>query len=639
MNAVTLQCGMVKEREIAEKNPLRASLEEVRASLLMDAERLTSIRFTLPAYPQPQILFYLDGSVRGGQLKVPLNEVAEEKLGDAVVFLLCFLRCVDDDDQRQVCVTGYYIRTEQDWREAKVQGKMKIMRLDAPIVPGHAPTIATTVSPPPQQQHAVVVVRTDEVNIAESVCDMDVEATPMLVWLQSPGKNECSDMERMHYVSFLCDYILMQRHNQTTNVHDTERKWQCYMRERLPFTRNASFFFLLACAKAKLATTHDLLSHWLAFEKYLCRCCCCAVLLNVDAFEKEVSSHLNLMDSFLLVTQNWQHSRWHSLTLDGTGVMWRRATGEEDRYEVRALWLLHEELGPLRSMVRVNAGGMLSLDSVQFQSQFLPCLYGLLCQDIFCLARHLAINQFSYPSQYRAFFPLSYPTESELVAPLIVADGLDSDALFHYNYLVLEQTSSPVYRAMLAHYQAREERRWKNGEQAMLRLSDVLVDIEDLLRDDARLLPPCLTRLLAPLHRKNSDRLAAVGYLVDSGYTDAAKILAVLCRGGEANTGHNRKELLTLIHSSLAKKRARLSPSCARIINSLYEKGNILRCPYEEAENGPRRRTNHNTEEIKKFRDRCACSITTTTTTTTTTKTVAVINHPLDYVSHKLAAL
>lgn len=630
--------GVIREAAVRDA-PTQAALGRARALVLADAER---------AFPAVRlVLFYRTAALRCEQLEVACAAVH----GEDAFFLLAELEDAEGGEGAEWQVARYHVVSRQDWTQARAAQRAahKILRLDAhlAVVPRIAPPVecdteSPLCSPQPSPQATEV---------------MCVEVAPPLparenraVWLHEAPRDNCSG--GVFYCSLLVDFLLLRKPGGAAAAEDaarTERKWCAHMDRHLAdpaAARGAALDFMLAYVRARGAPQDAVLRGWLALEQFLFR----RAPLDLARFEADLARHLALVDSYRSLTRHWQHAQWHRLRSAPEGRLWHQLS--PDAYCVSAEWLLEEELvgacGGGGGALGAVRDGAATLDAAQFFRDFLPCLYGRALADAAHLAHYVAARGGRDSAEYTHLFGGAWSErayalaclERELAAPLIKLAGRDlaPDLLFEFGARELQSAASPVMRAYVRGQERADQRRRGGGGPKERVLLSTHVDIEDLASPRGlAALPPCLARLAAPEWRKNDDRVALMGYLVDSGYgQNSSAVQDFMCRG-KSNTEHNRADMLGLLRSRqrrhAAKQPRRISHSCERLANTVFEAGNVLRCAYEAEANGAVRRTNHTDDEMRGFRESCACAL----RGLVGGRWPPTIFHPLDYVSHQLS--
>jgi hypothetical protein len=563
-----------------------------------------------------QILLVRSGAIKCGQLRLLARLVPS----DGPLLLVSFEETLEGLDQQR-----YYITGEQ-WQRAKAgPDGYRILRLrDYLALSADAVT----------RNHLIIEM--------EDVMDVDPPppppqppCAPHLLWLHKEVAHspllyldcESAHQRVLFYCSLLLDSVLWRvllPHRQ-----EVAAKWFAYIRRHCPTPdlSSAGYHLVAAYIRARPGVCEDeFLHHWVRTECLLFR----GVSPQVDreAFHHNLLGHVSFFAGLESLTLRWQHAQWHHFTVQ-EGVYWVAEQG--GCLTVSALWLLEEEMAQCATLSNVREGRA-TLTEDAFDAHFLPCLYRHTLLD---LTHYLATGPVEcYGEAWSARGVLLSRVEESVALPLTKLSFHKGamDTVLDFSVTHLNYHSSPVIKRTLAHFQQCEERAALYGDQPRRvtnRLAD-FVDIEDLFARPTDYLPPCLSRVVPAKWYKCFDRLNLVSYLVDSGYRNVTKVVQLMCR--QENTAPHRRDIAT-IHIEKTRKKygelegRRVSVPCATIINSVYQEGHLLRCPYEEAQNGAVRRRDHTKGEQAGFRKECACALAGN----------PVIYSPLDFISHRLA--
>ena len=182
-------------------------------------------------------------------------------------------------------------------------------------------------------------------------------------------------------------------------------------------------------------------------------------------------------------------------------------------------------------------------------------------------------------------------------------------------------------KRMIRYDQVLDEKNPCGGGGFAPRVDRAMPDIEDL----PRYLPPCLKAVIGTnLHLKDQDRLTVVKYIVDMGYSEEDMLRSLA-------KGENDVKTLRSQYSWATRRRAkaypgRISLNCGGVININTDDGNTVRCLYEArcTKKGDRKRRDYDLVEKDGFKSQCAASL------KISTERGEYLNHPIDYVKHKL---
>lgn len=583
------RCGVLVESKL-HSTPLLEQLNRVRDTLLQwnsDNNGLFQAK--------PQILFVKARSIRCDQLCIQCATI-----DTAAQSLLVVPLTGPSPDS----FTVYYYLTLQQWLHCKLLGDgRRVLRLSDFLRVSRP----TEQSPPPQPHEPMEIAMEVEFTLPSPPCTTNTI-------LRLRDLSAVTEADALFQCGMLMDFILMRLLLPVSPP--LEAKWSHYMQRSASVREEASCALMATYVKAKHCCNDETIRQWIAMETRLFS----TSAINIAQFHTDLMDHLRSLPG-LDVTLLWQHSQWHSCTLnDAQPLFWH--CGRDDCYTISAFWLLEEEMSHCATSTPKN--GHVALGSGDFVTYFLPCLY-----------RHLLLDLVH--CWYYSASPERHVPRETLKALTELHVGKNSvDDVFEFNAGVLQWHTSPVMKRVYRYYSERElagpppeRKKWTTH-----RLADH-VEMEDLFAQPDQYLPPCLSRLVTPKWYKHEDRLAMVSCLVDSGYKNGARAVEMMCRT-TANTATNRKLIGRLFNDLTNKKQGllegrRVSRACDTVINSVYQTGNLLRCPYEEAANGETRRRDHSKEESEKFRTQCACSL------APDARWPPRIFSPLDYISHKLA--
>ncbi len=432
-----------------------------------------------------------------------------------------------------------------------------------------------------------------------------------------------SESATTFYCSALCDFVLLRRPLAQSATPRLTQKWLTWLESHFQQWPYDVLAFHVARALCHSAPPTPLVygtlqwplaREWLDFTSFIFA----QQRMDVDAFEQQLRGHAAWISQW---SYGGFHHRWQDFVVDDCRF-WHQ---EEQQVEVSALWLLHcDKLQPHRR----SHCGRIWLERRLFLQELLPVMYRLALSDTLHLLRCTALQgPGTDPFTAGELGGGDHPHCGGLMQLLMRAPEpkqTDWSPLLRFNREQAQTHSSPVMRALLRHEQREEERRTASRDDPQ-RICEAVDDIEDL----AQRVPPCMARLMQPQRQwlKNWDRFRLVGWLYDAGYSQE-QVIGYVCRDG-ADSGDQRATIASLYQSCINvppdKRRGtqgRVSAGCGRLINDVYETGNVLRCPFEEAKNGDARRKDHTPLEKSVFQAQCAgrgnlsCSV----------------YHPLDYV-------
>lgn len=155
-----------------------------------------------------------------------------------------------------------------------------------------------------------------------------------------------------------------------------------------------------------------------------------------------------------------------------------------------------------------------------------------------------------------------------------------------------------------------------------------VVDIEDL----NKYLPPCMKNIIKKnTYLKYMDRLTAVNYLMDMGYSKEDIV--------NFFDENNQDAIKAIYNSSLYKKHKDhidvLSLCCSAVIVLDGAKGNTSRCIYEQQINGSNRKNKLSYTDKEKNEIQSTCK-TQCKSTLKSNNTFIRLNHPIDYIKCKI---
>lgn len=581
--------------------------ERVRSEQLDETKRrlLHALSPLLPGdAPVPKIVLVKSLAIKCGQLRLSCAFDPAVAEGQSLVVAPLQSHAWDS-------VAQFYWLTHAQWLGAKLLvGGCRVLRLDL------SPPLSLAPPSPP-----TFPVEQSEAEPCFSL--MEIDRPVEQLHAVTLAYDAVTDEEAVFQLGQLVDYMLrvtLFAVSPASLQQRLEAKWLAHM-ERADGERCAASAAVIASyVRAKSHCCDTVVRHWIAME-----CGLLArrfTLAHLEWFHGVLGEHLAVIGVFK--TAEWQHSAWHSLVV--AEGYWRCEA--QGRFAVHALWLLEPELATLGKK-RLPRRGVLTLSAEEMTGLLVPCLYRHLLLD--CVHAWFASST----------APPMLTTELKALAALTLVGKHCHESLFEYNAGVLQWHTSPVMKHAYRLYGEREaaavarpHRQWTART-----LAGEAVEMEDLFADPGRYLPPCLARLVQPRQwYKHEDRLAMVSCLVDSGYRNGERAVEQMCRG-QANNANNRSVIRRLFRDLSLKKAGpelegrRVSRCCDTIINAVYQEGNRLRCPFEEAANGTARRRDHSSEERDAFRTQCAASL------DAKTRWQPRVYSPLDYISHRLSAL
>lgn len=422
----------------------------------------------------------------------------------------------------------------------------------------------------------------------------------------------------IHYTSYLFDYMI----HKTEIGNQVPNKWLSYVDKYGRHYNHAhlSCLFIMAYVRATSQCKDAVIDAWIEMECLFSRHCA----IDEREFSFMLTHHLEEMSCIAVVCREWSHGCWHRATLED-GQFWTRRA---NNYVISSMWLFEPEFLSHVKSARFDRGEAL-IDDVVFSQTFLPALYRHVLQDLVHFMKDLCRR----PNTIGAYYGDRRSERREAMDQyhwrLMPHFARTADEMYHFNVTVAQNYTSPIMDVLLPHYDRKDSKEMSKLKYGvpMSQLPATYVEIEDLFDRPDQLMPPCLSRVMQREWYKNWDRFNLIPFLIDMGYDNKDKLINVMSR--HRDTADNRKELANVFDPALKKKNTQktgfISVPCGTIINSLYEEGNVLRCPYEEAKNGDKRRKNHNAKEKAVYTSQCACSL----------GSAANIHSPMDYINCK----
>lgn len=344
---------------------------------------------------------------------------------------------------------------------------------------------------------------------------------------------------------------------------------------------------------------------------------------SLALFAQHIDAHVQFMKDMAL--DGFPLPVWighYHVNEKGAPRYWQR---REDLYEVRFEWLVHvTDLSPETG--KTCHHGLITLTHAQFCRHFVPHLYRESLFDVCRLLMMQAIQK-GVDCRERSLFPIAESGFKESVFDALpMVTGREMTGFYLYN-LTHGDPCSPVTKRMIEYDRLMDEKKALEREGCGATGVDrPMPDIEDL----PRYLPPCLKPFIGTrVHLKDQDRYTVIKYLIDMGYSEADMLRSL----GENN---DKNALRGQYHWSKRKwektQPERTSLNCGGIANINTDDGNSVRCPYESrcTKKGDRKRRDYNTGEKREFKNQCARSL------KLSYERGEYLNHPIDYVQHKL---
>lgn len=538
-----------------------------------------------------RLLCFLSKSVKWGQLRLKLTEI---QVKDAEIYLI--LMSNNEDIERIFRVS------RREWDSLAICDTFyKVLRLDQ-LRPVNPLTFSvhlnrSTELPVEEQEQATEMV-VEVANITS------IPSLPIL-WPHYPPQ-ETSSSAIEFYTGVLCDSVLLSHplgHQVTPRLI---QKWLLWLERHFSqagwcwIGATQHFLTLMSTARPMQPLQYGSLQ-WPMAREWLSMHCLLFLhqRITVEEFEKELKAHIQWIQC-----QSWKgfYHRWQDFYVNGQ--LWQQH--QQQQVTISSLWLLHCTV----SEYRHGPVGCIVVEYRILQQELLPQFYRLVLSDALHLWRCEGLSHAILPQQHLLWQRINEKKQKQQ----------DWEPLHQYNLQEVQNLSSPVMRLMMRWEQQQEERRLSETETT--RISDAVEDIEDLLLKT----PPCMERVMKQKEwLKNWDRFRLVGWFYDAGYSKEM-VVQYMCRNDD--TQEHRQTIQSLYQSCVSAPddkrhvQGRVSAGCGKIIDDVYEQGNVLRCPFEEAQNGEKRNRNHTSMEKSVFQTQCGsrgnmgCKVT----------------HPLDYV-------
>jgi hypothetical protein len=533
------------------------------------------------------VLFVPSGDVLCGQLLLQERRWPRDKDDALLVPLL--------NEAALECDAPFYV-TRAQWDECERQAGARVLRL-------------THYRSPPPLDTAM--------DVESSSPDVTPPTPPpRLLWLHRMDAPTVHGVS-LQYVCALLDFALLRLvpHGRA----GTQTKWVRHYEAAL-ISADDALCVAATYVRARALCDDDLLRCWVRMEVALLART--VESLDLDQFHTDLVLHCAATAS---ARAGWQHGQWHQYTAGKD--FW--LTQPDGTVQVSALWLLEDELAALTVAPRA---GLVALTGQQLRRLLVPALYRMVLQDV---THQLAATDDAVAMEDDATSLLlelgALPLQRHGVAQL---DAFGRERLHN--------TASPVLKRVAQYLDQQRRRKEERGEQDQqwraLRLAQH-VDLEDLFRQPAQHLPPCLARVVPSSWYKYEDRIQLVTALLDQGFSDRERITNVMCRD-KAATQENKRVVARLVADYVKKRQQsehpewRLSRRCDTLIDAVYQEGNLARCPYEEAQNGAVRRRDHSDDEKRGFRRQCACEL---AGGDSAVGASVEIYSPMDYVGQRLA--
>lgn len=340
--------------------------------------------------------------------------------------------------------------------------------------------------------------------------------------------------------------------------------------------------------------------------------------IDLQEFQLIVDEFLDLLKASPL---NLPEPEWILYYMDKPNLMWRE-DGVKSVFIIRFEWLPYLNLS-LPISERLHKGEI-QLNTEEFHDYFLPCLYRFLLIDSF---RFLWMARLTYRDD-TFVESLNLVAYDNFINPLPMSNA-DARALLEYSKTTLSNLESPITKTLIKREALIPKRNTILSSTISVEEAALLsheIDIEEL----NEYLPACLKPIMKKkVHLVNMDRVAAVSYLLDMGYeaTDAPRLL----------NGNDKNEIVAQFKSRLkwSKNTEKRDPTklvslcCNAWFSIDGSRGNTIRCPYEKAANGDKRKPKGTLldEEKRAYRTQCSVSL---------GPNAERISHPLDYVKYKL---
>lgn len=413
------------------------------------------------------------------------------------------------------------------------------------------------------------------------------------------------------YIGCLFDFILIQSPLRKIN-HLSRDAWLEYIQSHVPHYSLMTFHFITIFMRYTVIPNDNIIynrynqrivNQWLDFSVYLFQ----LQKMKLDVFINHLENHILWIEeeSYNGWYRDWQKFRIpHKndiLNEDGNNII------------LSIRWLF--ELSLKKEEYKMNHRGCIIVKRLIFIEKIMPHIYRSTLKDLVYLLLHCVF--------YHRTIGMHDSVNGLILQKLSTESGWDG--LYHYNLTVPGNYESPVMRAMVRY----EERQFRNNRKSNGRLNTKLLhqsigDIEDL----AKIVPPCLKKAMEKDWCMHWDRLNMTKYCYDMGYNedDIANYFSRHYKGDRS-----KKQVFDAYYKECLKEAPidavnQVSKSCSTIINFVFDKGNVIRCPYEEELHGQRRQRSDPTE-IELIQSQCACK---------GGFKDKIIYSPLDYIKHKI---
>ena len=321
---------------------------------------------------------------------------------------------------------------------------------------------------------------------------------------------------------------------------------------------------------------------------------------------------------------------WTSYCIDETTPHQYWAHDDEDRIVVRFEWLPALVLEGIPATISVTdrlVNGFVWLNATEFHDYFVPCLYRRLLADSFryIWMLRLADRQSRVSQLVASVSQSNFRTHIWPHLPV-----LDSRTLYEYSKAHIGHIVSPITKKLAKRERMTPKHASNGGNQPFTYQEAARIATDVDIEEVNRYMPPCIK----PFIKKGvklgyMDRVTAVTYLGDMGYGRGETVR--LLNG-------NDKHDITGVYDSYTTKKQRpenaeklLSLYCGALIAIDGSFGHAIRCPYEELENGAKRKPKeaYTADEKRIYRLKC------TETLGPNAKTTCITS-PIDYVRHKM---
>lgn len=551
--------------------------------------------------PERCVLCFHQSAVKWGQLRIRSGEVAPD---DAELYVV-LLRTGSPATALSSDVLRIYQLTRAEWLALRqVDTHYRLAQVSALREAPESPALCQAVV-------ECMIVEDEPAPPAQQQQQPSLFALPPL-WPCEAHVPASQPHRLLFYAATLCDFVALRRTLGSLATPRLHKKWLQWLERHFAPERDecAVLAYQLAATLARAAADWPLASEWLALN--------CELFAQhappPELVAEKLRHHVRWIEA-------WAHTgfyhRWQEYRVPASDDFWQQ---HSTHVTINSLWLLQCD-GLLHTP---GARGSISISHKQLQQHLLPCVYRLMLRDLLQLLRVEA--QFTQSWTARQLWDRDcawYWQSAHTLQPLVAYKAGEWETLVRFSR-EQAQHSSPVMRALLVQERLEEERRaaLRTGQGSAQRVCEAVPDIEELSKHA----PPCMQRVLRQPWCKNDDRFNLVGWLYDAGY-GPGQVVGYLCRHG-AEEGQ-RETVKSLYQSCVNRpthkrhKAGRVSTTCGRVIDGEYGAGNVLRCPYEEARNGERRRK-HNALEKSAYGAECgqACGL-------------SEVRHPLDFLEKR----